>query len=63
MIISHWSTPRTDLLSVDGVMMDDGRKIDALTVEELAKLFGFLRKDEDGKPVLEPHEEAESSQS
>ncbi len=42
---------------VDGAMMDDGRKMQPLTVEELASLFGFLTKDEEGNTVLQPHED------
>lgn len=38
-------------------MMDDGRTMKSLSVDELASLFGFLTKDEDGNPVLEPHED------
>lgn len=42
---------------VDGAMMDDGRKVKPLTIEELASLFGYLTKDEQGNTVLEPHQE------
>lgn len=42
---------------VDGVMMDDGRTVKSLSVEELASLFGFLTQDADGNPVLQPHED------
>ena len=37
-------------------MMDDGRKVASLSMEELASLFGFLTKDANGNPVLLPHE-------
>ncbi|KAI9877522.1 MAG: hypothetical protein M1830_003663 [Pleopsidium flavum] len=46
---------------VDGAMMDDGRKVKPLTVEELASLFGYLTKDEQGNMVLEPHQEDTAS--
>lgn len=41
-------------------MMDDGRTVKSLSVEELASLFGFLAKDEQGTLVLQPHEDEEA---
>lgn len=38
-------------------MLDDGRTVKSLSLEELASLFGFLTKDENENPVLEPHED------
>ncbi|KAH0558478.1 hypothetical protein GP486_004865 [Trichoglossum hirsutum] len=39
---------------VDGAMMDDGRVVPQLSVEELASLFGYLTEDEDGNKVILP---------
>ncbi|KAH0536031.1 hypothetical protein FGG08_007080 [Glutinoglossum americanum] len=41
-------------LCVDGVMMDDGRNVPKLSVEELASLFGYLSEDEEGNQVILP---------
>lgn len=48
-----------DVYSVDGVM-DDAHTAKSLNVEELASLFGFLTKDANGNPVLQPHEDEEA---
>lgn len=43
--------------------MDDGRKMKPLSIEELASLFGYLTRDEQGKMVLEAHEDDDSSEA
>ncbi|KAI9815366.1 MAG: hypothetical protein M1832_005505 [Thelocarpon impressellum] len=42
---------------VDGAMMDDGRKVKPLTLEELASLFGCVSEDENGNTVILADEE------
>jgi len=45
------------LISVDGAMMDDGRIVPQLSVEELASLFGYLSEDATGNRVILPDSE------
>jgi hypothetical protein len=49
-----------NLYSVDGVMSDDGHMVKSLSVEDLASLFGFLTRDANGNPVLQPHQDEEA---